>query len=512
MPTRRGFESFVGYYGPEEDYFTHRLTPVQLRLDVWHIANRTTGGDLQHCAGASFADLRDGESHLTGPRASSYSTRLFGDAAERVVAEHAAGSSDDRLFLYVAHQAAHYPIEAPNETIAMYRELFGPKASHARARFAAAVHELDESIARMVASLEAHDLWEESLLVFLSDNGAVPGTEGGGANWPLRGGKFTAYEGGVRVPAFVHGPKYLQSRWQSARYPALVHVTDITPTLLDVAGLLGADDGFDGVSHASALFVGGDGADDDASPPTAELAAAETWWPRTEALLHADRLGYKDEDMGLWSGAFVALLPSARGEQRLYKLLFNATAVSRVACSPDSDSYASAGVCGYQYPQDYAAAAHRAAASDARAAYAAAFNATELYDLDADPFEADDLAREQPSVASELAARAASLLEDVAMPSLCVMARHRAPIPPARAPRLAREVSKNLLTAYPEPAPLVLPRVQLPRPRHGLRGRAVHLVRAPRMLRASVGLGRDPVGRARELHDRARPQVRRDPR
>ena len=241
-------------------------------------------------------------------------------------------------------------------------------------------------------------------------------------------------------------------------------------------------------------------------------SCAETWWPRTEALLHADRLGYKDEDMGLWSGAFVALLPSARGEQRLYKLLFNATAVSRVACSPDSDSYASAGVCGYQYPQDYAAAAHRAAASDARAAYAAAFNATELYDLDADPFEADDLAREQPSVASELAARAASLLEDVAMPSLCVMARHRAPIPPARAPRLAREVSKNLLTAYPEPAPLVLPRVQLPRPRHGLRGRAVHLVRAPRMLRASVGLGRDPVGRARELHDRARPQVRRDPR
>ena len=117
---------------------------------------------------------------------------------------------------------------------------------------------IDDAVGGIVDELRGRRMWAETMLVFLSDNGAVPGTEGGGANWPLRGGKFTAYEGGVRVPAFVHGPKYWQSRWQSARYPALVHVTDITPTLLDVAGLLGADDGFDGVSHASALFVGGE--------------------------------------------------------------------------------------------------------------------------------------------------------------------------------------------------------------------------------------------------------------
>ena len=518
VPTRRGFESFVGYYGPEEDYFTHRLTPVQLRLDVWHIANRSSGGDLDRCAGASFTDLRDGEARVsqadtdtnTGAtpdaRAEAYSTRLFGDAAEQVIATHAghaaaaaniaadasatpdiaavaAQDADQRLFLYVAHQAAHYPIEAPNETIALYRdEIFPPSASRARSRFAAAVHELDESLARLVTSLRQHELYDDTVLFFLSDNGAVPGSEGGGANWPLRGGKFTAYEGGVRVPAFVHAPRYLRPRWAATRYPALFHVTDVMPTLLELAGVTsdGDDDDddasgavasrLDGVSHATALFgadsgtgVAGRSVSDDARRRASETAdgsvsssssTSEAFdlseWPRQDALLHADRLGYKDEDMGFWSGAFVALERlDDSSPRKLYKLHFNSTVVGTSPCSPDSDEYAAATVCGYTYPSEFAAAAHRvgtaAAASQAgrsdddaaaltaatHEAYAAAFNLTELYDLDGDPYEGRNLvgsahlrsaegaatAAATAALAARLAAKAASTLARTATPS-----------------------------------------------------------------------------------------------
>ena len=69
---------------------------------------------------------------------------------------------------------------------------------------------LDEGVGRVMAVLEELEYDDNLLVVFTSDNGA-PGREGG-SNWPLRGKKRGAYEGGVRVPAFLHSKTLLPKR------------------------------------------------------------------------------------------------------------------------------------------------------------------------------------------------------------------------------------------------------------------------------------------------------------
>ena len=90
---------------------------------------------------------------------------------------------------------------------------------------------VDEGIGNITRTLQDVDRWNSTLLVLTSDNGAPTtgcGGAQGGQNWPLRGGKCSAWSGGNRVPALIRGPGVVAGRTLSQ----LAHVTDWGPTIL----------------------------------------------------------------------------------------------------------------------------------------------------------------------------------------------------------------------------------------------------------------------------------------
>ncbi|KAG0431633.1 hypothetical protein HPB47_021573 [Ixodes persulcatus] len=98
-----------------------------------------------------------------------------------------------------------------------------------------AVYELDQSVGMVMESLHRRGMLENSVVVFSSDNGARPLGSGanGGSNWPLRGGKSTLWEGGVRGAAFVWSP--LLSR-VGRLSDQMMHISDWLPTFYTAAG------------------------------------------------------------------------------------------------------------------------------------------------------------------------------------------------------------------------------------------------------------------------------------
>lgn len=99
---------------------------------------------------------------------------------------------------------------------------------------------LDEAVSNVTTALKVAGMWDNSILVVHTDNGGeLPyddGTGGGaGSNTPLRGGKFSLWEGGVRGRAWVSGPLVPESR-RNTTWSGLMHVSDLLPTICEATG------------------------------------------------------------------------------------------------------------------------------------------------------------------------------------------------------------------------------------------------------------------------------------
>ena len=227
-PTFRGFSSFFGFYGGGEDYFQH--TAGKGGYDLRY--------DKQQNCGKGCSEIIDERGN--------YSTHVFTREAIRVINDYASSSSssidddvedeqEEPLFLYLAYQAVHCPNEAPKEYIDRYKD--HTDWTEKRKNYAGMLSAADEGIGNVTEALKAAGMWDDTLVVFTTDNGG-PTTScctQGSSNYPKRGGKCSVWEGGTTGDGFITGPAL--AKWNfptNTRFPHLFHVVDWLPTLAEL--------------------------------------------------------------------------------------------------------------------------------------------------------------------------------------------------------------------------------------------------------------------------------------
>ena len=210
-PLQSGYEEFFGPMSGGVDYFTH------------------CGANGQH-------DLWLGEEEKSQ---NGYLTDLITDYSLDFIkrmAPGAQGEGDARqpFFLSVHYTAPHWPWETRDDE-ALSRELVDNKEAiyHLHGgnvdSYRRMIHHMDEGIGRIVDSLRAQGLLDDTLIVFTSDNGGERFSD----NWPLVGGKMDLTEGGIRVPWVAHWPNGIASGGESRQ---TCMTMDWSSTMLQLGG------------------------------------------------------------------------------------------------------------------------------------------------------------------------------------------------------------------------------------------------------------------------------------
>lgn len=238
-PNQRGFDHYYGHLNTAIDYWTH---------------TRRKGLDWQ----------RNGESI----REDGYVTDLQGAEAARLIRERDASKP---LFLYVAFNAPHNPMQAPEALIEKYAGLddekpepgylkaISPLPRGARPHFAnyrqiyaAMVESMDLAIGQILSALDEEGIADNTVVLFTSDNGGF--NIFGADNTPLRGQKAQSFEGGVRVTAAMRWPGQLAA---GATSQQMITAMDVFPTLAEATGIEAQNpEPFDGSSLWSELRSG----------------------------------------------------------------------------------------------------------------------------------------------------------------------------------------------------------------------------------------------------------------
>ncbi len=137
------------------------------------------------------------------------------------------------FFLYFPHYAVHTPIQAKDSLTAYYRQKFKPGMQHFNPEYAAMIHSTDQSLGRLMRVLDSLSLSERTTIIFTSDNGGLSFRGRVTNNAPLRAGKGSAYEGGVRVPMIIRRP---QQSLRAVISDEPVITMDVFATVADLLG------------------------------------------------------------------------------------------------------------------------------------------------------------------------------------------------------------------------------------------------------------------------------------
>jgi arylsulfatase B len=233
-PMRRGFTHFYGHFNGAIDYFTHKRE-----------------GEV------------DWQNDYEPSKDKGYSTDLLTDEAVKCIKSYSAQSAP--FFIYLAYNAPHGPLQAPDEALKEYGfDASKPRfngteggdegaesgdlghGNSPKQTYAAMVTVMDRGIGRVLQTLKDLKIDDNTLILFHSDNGAA-GNGAVASHGELRGYKFDEWEGGVRAPAII--------KWPAANLKGGGHIdqvmgyVDVFPTFKEIVGVKSPDKKpFDGIS------------------------------------------------------------------------------------------------------------------------------------------------------------------------------------------------------------------------------------------------------------------------
>ena len=185
--------------------------------------------------------------HLEWGRAGEYLTDRLTDEALDVLQR----AGRQPFFLNLCYHTVHTPIEAKQEVVDRYSKKLRPGMHHQNPTYAAMVQSLDENVGRILDKIDALGIADQTVVILTSDNGGFVNQyrrQTVTNNHPLRSGKGSLWEGGVRVPLMVRWPGVAPAG-VTCREPVVS--TDFYPTILEMAGLKGDSEhnaDMDGVS------------------------------------------------------------------------------------------------------------------------------------------------------------------------------------------------------------------------------------------------------------------------
>lgn len=218
-PLKRGFDEFWGYTGGGHDYFVAEADGKGYKAPI--------------------------ESNYKTPQELTYITDDKGVECVDFIKRH----KNEPFFLFASFNAPHAPMQATEDDLELFQHIKDEK----RRTYCAMVHRLDINIGRITETLEKEGLAENTLVVFISDNGG-PCDQNASLNAPLNGQKGILLEGGIRVPFVMNWPGKLKA---GMVYKDIVTSLDIAPTFLELAGgKTTPDDKFTGVNLIP--YVAGD--------------------------------------------------------------------------------------------------------------------------------------------------------------------------------------------------------------------------------------------------------------
>lgn len=212
QPNQRGFDEFYGFLGSGHGYFPSRY-------EAQHEKDKKAGKAYIDSNAAPL--MRNG----VEVKENAYLTDAFSREAVKFI--NTAAKKEQPFFLYLAYNAPHAPMEARREDLEKFAHITDKK----RRTYAAMVLCMDRGIGNVVEALKASGEFDNTLIVFFSDNGGAPQLDA--SNAPLKAGKRDVYEGGHRVPMFFHWPAQVTT---GKHFDHPINSLDFYPTFAKLAG------------------------------------------------------------------------------------------------------------------------------------------------------------------------------------------------------------------------------------------------------------------------------------